>query len=37
VRDGRETDYIPYSAHLFEVPDDRTIIFLPVFFEEEKY
>ena len=36
VRDGRETQYSPDAIHLFEVPDNRTIIFFPVFFEKEK-
>jgi hypothetical protein len=36
MRDSFEAEYGPDSIHFFEVPDDSTIIFFPVFFEEKK-
>jgi hypothetical protein len=35
MRNGCETQSTPDLIHLFEVPDDRTIIFFPVFFEKK--
>jgi hypothetical protein len=26
----------PDAVHLFEIPDDRTVIFFPIFFEEKE-
>jgi len=34
MRNRCETEYCPDSIHFFEVPDDGTIIFFPIFFEK---
>jgi len=36
MRDSFESEYCPDPIHLFEVPDDGTVIFFPVFLEEKK-
>jgi hypothetical protein len=34
MRDRCEAQYCPETIHLFEVPDDGTIVFIPIFFEK---
>jgi hypothetical protein len=34
VRYRRESQSVPDTVHLFEVKDNRTVVFLSVFFEE---
>jgi hypothetical protein len=35
VRYGCKLKNLPDSVHLFEIPNDRSVVLLPVFFEEK--
>jgi hypothetical protein len=35
VRDLQKTDFLSDSIHFFKIPENRTIVFFPVFFEEK--
>jgi hypothetical protein len=35
VRDRGKSQSVPDTVHLFEVTDNRRVIFLPVFFKEK--
>jgi hypothetical protein len=35
MKNSYETQYCPDTIHFFKVPDDGTIVFFSIFFEEK--